>query len=372
MTVPPPQQRFLFIDGLRGVAAMMVVLFHFNEALSDAVTFPAWIVAVLRHGDLGVDVFFVLSGFVIAFSVRNGVHTPAYLARFALRRSIRLDPPLWATIVLELVLIQLVLALFPEQGTPIPTMGQTLANMTYVQVLLGIPSIVPVFWSLTYEVQFYIVVVASLVGIRWSYQRGLNEQHRRWLANGVGMAALVYSLSIWHGLIAPPLTGLFIERWFQFFLGVVAWLTTASKLAPRMGLAIGALCVLSAALFADSSYRVWSTNVAVATSALIIWVGLTNRMSTMLSGGPIQFLGRVSYSLYLLHLVTGWRFIALMKEVLGPQLSLGVAILVLAGGIAVSIGSAWAMYRLLEAPSMRLARTVRLQGRQDAALAVGA
>src|SRR5262245_44222872 len=96
--------RFVFIDGLRGIAALSVVLYHFNEAVirQSARWVPHVVEAVLHRGFLGVEIFFVISGFVIAFSVRDGNYTPGYLFRFCLRRSIRLDPPYWATIALEL------------------------------------------------------------------------------------------------------------------------------------------------------------------------------------------------------------------------------------------------------------------------------
>jgi peptidoglycan/LPS O-acetylase OafA/YrhL len=52
---------------------------------------PAWLERIMALGRLGVDVFFVLSGYVIAFSVRNGSYTFAFLGRFAVKRSVRLD-----------------------------------------------------------------------------------------------------------------------------------------------------------------------------------------------------------------------------------------------------------------------------------------
>ena len=61
---------------------------------------PAPLETALKLGFVGVDIFFVLSGFVIAYSVREARITPRFLGRFALRRSIRLDPPYWITIAI--------------------------------------------------------------------------------------------------------------------------------------------------------------------------------------------------------------------------------------------------------------------------------
>ncbi len=353
-------ERFLMIDGLRGIAAMMVVFFHFNEALKDVVSFPRWVHTTLQHGDLGVDVFFVLSGFVIPYSVRNGVHTPKYLAKFALRRSIRLDPPLWATLFLEVVLIRLVLQAYPGMGTPIPDAGQIAANAAYLQVFLGIDSIVTVLWSLTFEVQFYLVVVGSLVILHLVRTRFDSGNLIHYLASGLSVVAFAYSVLIWHEVLPNPLRGLFIQRWFQFYLGALAWLAVAGRIRLRTFVAASAFCLISALVFAENDYRFWSTNAALFASALIVWASLTQRMSKLLAGPTLQFLGKVSYSLYLLHLVTGWRFIALMKQSFGGEISVLLGTLVFAGGVAVSLVSAWAIYRVLEAPSMNLARKVTL------------
>src|SRR5689334_15625966 len=98
MMVKAASGRFLFVDALRGFAALGVVIFHFTEAdhiplLASAL--PAWVVLILNHGNLGVPVFFVLSGFVIAHSVHSERVTMPFAAKFMLRRSLRLDPPYW-------------------------------------------------------------------------------------------------------------------------------------------------------------------------------------------------------------------------------------------------------------------------------------
>ena len=64
---------------------------------------PLSLPKILRHGDLGVEVFFVLSGFVIAHQ-RGRPITPAFAGRFALRRAIRLDPPYYFTILVSVAL----------------------------------------------------------------------------------------------------------------------------------------------------------------------------------------------------------------------------------------------------------------------------
>ena len=91
---------------------------------------------------------------------------------------------------------------------------------------------------------------------------------------------------------------------------------------------------------------------------------MRDRMSTALGGPVLQFLGRISYSLYLIHLTVGWRFISVVKLQWGPQLTPLESAVAFLGGIALSVGAAWVMHVTLEAPAMRLARRVPLPRRK--------
>ena len=337
---------------------MMVVLYHFHENLYPAVAewYPATITALQLHGNLGVDVFFVLSGFVIAHSVRDGERSWSYFGRFAFRRSIRLDPPLWATICIELLLIRLSLAIVPELGTPIPHWPQILANLTYTQRFLGLGDIVPVLWSLTFEVQFYVVLVGALV-----VARQLPRNSRA--GAPLFVAAYLYSLFIWLGAVPSPVRGLFIDRWFQFALGIAAWAFFAQRITKAQFSALVVCTVCAIVVLRPAEYRFLSTAAALMTSAALALVGANGRMGTILNSTIPQFLGTISYSLYLLHLSVGWRFITLMKRLIGPELGAVAGTAVLAGAVILSVLAAWMMHALVESPSMRLARRIRLPQR---------
>jgi len=349
------QRRFLFLDGLRGIAAMMVVVFHLYGNLQPAVStwLPSLLSTLALNGQFGVDIFFVLSGFVIAHSVSNGERSWRYLGRFGLRRSIRLDPPLWMTIFVEVVLIRIGLRLFPDLGTHLPSWSQIAANVTYTQGFLGIPDIEPVFWSLTYEVQFYIVLVGALVLLH-------RVPRSRSLTPGLFIAVFCYSLGIWLGAFPSPVRGLFIDRWFQFALGIAAWAVFMRHISKAQ---FAWLCVITACAIVALSpipYRARSTEVAVLAAVVMTFVSLTGRLETTLSGPVIQFLGRISYSLYLIHLSVGWRFISVFQRQFGPELGPAMASAAFLGGVMLSVITAWLLYATLEAPSMRLARCIRL------------
>jgi peptidoglycan/LPS O-acetylase OafA/YrhL len=352
---PGDSGRFLFLDGVRGLAAMMVVVFHLHENLLPAVHawFPPFLSAGFSSGNLGVDIFFVLSGFVIAHSVSRGERSWRYLGRFALRRSIRLDPPLWATIAVEIILIVVGRRLFPALGTPLPGWPQVIASVTYSQRFLGLPDIVPVFWSLTYEVQFYIVLVGGLVLLH-------RVASRQSIAKGLFVLMFCYSLGIWLGAIPAPLRGLFIDRWFQFALGIAAWATFMHHVSKAQFAAVCLFTLCALLVLSPATYRIHSTEVSVIAAAVMAFVSLTGRLESLLAGPVIQFLGRISYSLYLIHASIGWRFISLFRKLFGPDLGPAMGVLAFLGGIGLSVLAAWMMYAALEAPSVKLARRIHL------------
>ena len=344
--------RFLFLDGLRGIAALAVAWFHFYRWTPLYPTLhavlPAPVGVALGQGYLGVDIFFVLSGFVISYSIRNATITPGFVGRFALRRSLRLDPPYWVTIALALALAALA-QLFLPGAPPLPSWRVVVAHLFYLQGILGYHNIVSVFWTLCLEVQFYLLLVL-LVGVAQRLVRGAKSgASRGW------RYALLFAPLYVASLASLP-AGFWTDRWFigfwyAFFFGAVTYWTLAGRLQLRWWL-LAAAGVLGLCLtFPDPQ-----APAALVTATLILIAGRTGKLYRWLSARPLQFLGRISYSLYLLHFVGG--IVArLGTRMLGS--SPATVLSLFAAATAVSIMSAEVMHRLVEVPSMRLARSDR-------------
>ena len=217
--------RIQTVDALRGLAALAVVFYHVQGALSRGAQpwFPDPARRLTEGGHFGVNVFFVLSGFVIARSVRDGSMTLGYLGRFTLRRSIRLDPPYWTAVILEVLLIYVGLAIFPSLATPVPSMPQLLAHTVYLQDILGLRPPHP-------DLLDPLLRVPVLPHLRRD-ARPLDTSSRSGLIGGVANGALVIlfsalflaSLGAHHGWIAGVHRGVALDRWYEFFTGVVAW-----------------------------------------------------------------------------------------------------------------------------------------------------
>lgn len=148
--------RFYEIDLLRFLAAMAVVLFHYTfrgyaEGAYSPVEFPV-INEFSRYGYLGVNLFFIISGFVILLSAMNRT-----AISFASSRFIRLYPAFWAAVTLSAIVIYLF-------GTPHFSVGlsQYLMNMTMVSGYVGIEHVDGVYWTLLVELKFYALVFLLL------------------------------------------------------------------------------------------------------------------------------------------------------------------------------------------------------------------
>jgi peptidoglycan/LPS O-acetylase OafA/YrhL len=363
-TVPPKKTsgpvkpgRIQSIDGLRGVAALLVVLFHLHEAVSRTATDWLWspIAWVAANGAKGVDIFFVISGFVIAMSVSKGARTFSYFGRFILRRSVRLDPPYWSAILLEIVLVYSTLQLFPDRPIALPTGAQLLSHFFYLQDLLGYGNIVIAFWTLCYEIQFYGFFVGLIV-LRPYLPAIL--QSTRWTTVFAGG---LFLLSVWVRFIHPGIAphGLFIDRWYQFFIGTLTFFAISEP--GRLKMVYLAWATLAVVLVSTSTSLLQLLPIVV--SAWLLLAAHDARWGRLLAVRPLQFLGAISYSLYLYHGSVGWRFVSLMQKLLPGTWSSTLAVTVYVAGIVLSIAFSALMWRFIERPFLRLSQKIRMPAR---------
>jgi peptidoglycan/LPS O-acetylase OafA/YrhL len=327
-------QRLRAIDAMRGIAALSVVFYHlfdFTPAGTElAAALPRWVAVIFDHGNLGVQVFFVLSGFVIALAVSSERVTLRYVAEFAVRRSIRLDPPYWTAMLIATALLAI--------AHRAPGLPSVLAHAVYLQNLLGYPNIVVVFWTLCYEVQFYLVLVV-FVAIAQRLGRGA----------GWAVAIVPFMGSLWFLATATSAHGWFIDWWYAFAAGVATLGLLTRRIAPWVWwIAVGSVAAIGGVI-GDSM----PITVAV-TAAVIAGLGSAGLLAR-LSGGPVlQWLGRISYSLYLTHFLAGAFAKVVGPTVHGPLAAAGLFIL--SAGVALAIAEVF--YRVIERPSHQLSRRV--------------
>ena len=364
--------RYLFLDELRGIAALMVVLFHFYSEQTNSpiheplkAIFPAAIDWALTYGYLGVQVFFVLSGFVIVNSLHRTWITPGYSANFAVRRSIRLDPPYWT--IIGLMALSMVARpgwqgqFRGDSGGSIDPIGWgLLANLVYLQDLLGYPSLLGVAWTLCLEVQFYLATILMiglgqrLVGkAAWESGRGLRS-------GSVALVIPTYLGSLGYWLFIHHRTAL--GYWHMFSLGALLNWSLTGRI-PRAWFWVAALLPLAGGLALGEPVTVFATVVA----AVIALAGEVGFLARGFGSRVLLYLGRISYSLYLVHLMVGKRCLHKVIAIFG--LSTASALLAFGVAIASSVIAAHLLHVAVERPTLILSR--RLKPKRPEVLAVG-
>jgi peptidoglycan/LPS O-acetylase OafA/YrhL len=346
-----PKARYAFVDALRGVAALGVVLYHVytkNLVPMSGYQLPEPLHAICNHGYLGVYIFFVISGFVIAQSIRGTHITPRFVGWFALRRSLRLDPPYWATIAAMIVLSYVSGRVQRDHAAlPLPTWDSIVAHLFYLQGFLGYPQIVGVFWTLCYELQFYLALVV-LTGV-WQWLRPVLRT--QWLVFGP-----LWVASLWCITTSPDPTdeALAVYGWPYFFLGVaVNWVHNGDE-PPHV------LAIVAAGTAALLPFVPLKAGIALVTAAAIFWVSASGELTSLTLGRALQYLGRISYSLYLVHMLVGTPLVRFMLRHLGP-VHFTTAVVLTGIAVAVSVAAAHLMYVLVERPAVEWSRRLQLR-----------
>lgn len=336
---------FTIVQALRGIACLWVLLFHAGAG-GHLKTIAPLAPFFFADGHLGVAIFFALSGFVIAHSLAGSgpgdtpIASSGDLGRFLLRRSIRLDPAYWASMAVAVVFAG-VSAMVRHEPRLVPTTGQIAAHVLYLQDMLRVAPIDPVYWTLACEFQFYLFLALMLL------------VRTKWLRAGWPMAAWI-NLAMWIlalesalGRFGAGWTGVFVQFWGVFYLGVLARRALDSEVAKLAFIALG--IVLLARPGFDRT---------AAATAIVLFLAVRGGWAQRgLDWRWLQFLGTISYSLYLIHnpLTGAAAFVGHRLFGDGPAADLICLVLILAACIAGASLLWWAVER----PSHRLSRRVR-------------
>ena len=226
-----PAGRLGWLDALRGFAALTVVCFHLSPMVIGADRH----MAIYRHidfGKYGVLLFFLVSGYVIPMSLeRHGS-----LRKFWVGRLFRIYPAYLVTIALVVALSVAGLAALPASMRSDPLTG-VLAHATMMGDLLGVRGVVRVFWTLSYEMTFYLVVAGLFA---WRLHR-----HTGWWAAGLALLALA-GPALPNGLFAGHRTVAAAALLALMAAAIAAGVTGRHGLAGLFGLAFLVLPAVNA------------------------------------------------------------------------------------------------------------------------------
>nr|WP_197082717.1 acyltransferase [Bradyrhizobium sp. LTSP885] len=347
------QQRYANVDGLRAIAALGVMIEHlFGDLLRQTPPAAGPMNAVadtlVHHvslGRFGVALFFLISGFVVPFSI--GGERP--LAQFAISRVFRLYPAFWFALA--------VLATMAWLAAEPPGMATVLANMTMAPTLFGQPWLSPIHWTLFIELVFY-VLVALLFSVDKLRHVGVLSALSLAL-----IAATVLPVQLrMHGVANLPVQYLGMHL-SSLFLGLLLRLWLVERVqSARISVLVLAIAQF-AALLSISDFSLARGDNFIMEGRLPILAAYMLAFVVFLAavrfGRPrslmLARIGMISYSMYLFHWcvnVTVYRFLPLTG-----QISDVVVMLIC---IALTLMVSLLVYRMVERPMIMLGRTIVL------------
>ena len=330
------RQRLPVLDVLRGGASFAVCWFHLTNGHVGFLP-PGILKASGAYGWLGVEVFFVISGFVIPFALQRSDYQLADCGIFVFKRIARLDPPYFTTIAL-IIILQYASSKAPGfEGEPFTySILGTILHVGYLNAFFGFPWLNPVFWTLALEFQYYLLMafIFPLIANRASIIRWCTML-------ALGILALVVPAER------------FVFHWLPLFLLGITTFQLKSGIIAQKGYL---LLIVLVSCWAWLCYGLIITLVGVTTAFIIAFARVSHT-------GPLTFLGMISYSLYLLHVPIGGRVVNLSTRFVAGLPGRSVVVFVAA---AVTVLAAWALYAFVERPAQRWSAAIGYPKRQVA------
>lgn len=332
------------VQGLRAIAVLPVVVFH---------TFPS----LSPGGYVGVDIFFVISGFLITSIIYREIEARAFsLVDFYDRRLRRILPALLAVLVFTTVAS--VVVLLPSEleryGRSLLYTGFFASNIFFMRISgyfgpVAEESPLLHLWSLAVEEQFYIVLpIILFVALRFVRSKTMLG------CLLLAVALLSLGLSEWALRKSPWLAFYSLPtRWWELGVGGLLGIGFAPKIGRRTTDALGILgiALIAGAIISYDANTPFPGLRALAPclgAAFVIMAGPDTLAGRALSARPLVAIGDISYSLYLWH----WPIAVFTRLCLQRPLGIGEALLV----ILASAVAAFATYVWVETPMKRLAK----------------
>ena len=364
----------LALDGLRGIAILMVIFCHFVSNLWITADGWAWpLVAIAHAGWAGVDLFFVLSGFLITGILVDARGSPSYFKAFYARRVLRILPAYYGFLLVIFVLLPL-LHLGAGENYMLARQHQSWywLHLTNIMMALGeLPGRGPypstLFWSLAVEEQFYFIWPAIVALCSTTTLRKV-------CIGGVLLCIVLRIVGGMTGVSELTLSVLPITRGDTLFVGgllaieyrrggLERYVRIAKLAAPLATVLLVALTIKYGQLdYLDRGTAMFGSIAIMVLGASAVVIGITSetsRYARALRSGVLRFFGRYSYAIYIVHTavlagMNHYRPFASLPEIGGAALPAQTLWLVVYIGL--STGVAMLSWHLVEKHFLRLKR----------------
>ncbi len=321
------------LDPLRGLAALAVVVFHYSGSILPTLR-PNMLSEPLEYGRYGVHVFFVISGFVIPYSMYRAGYTLEGFGRFMARRIVRIAPPAYIAACLVILFhLAAVWITGREVNTgdwPGVNARSILGNLFFHPHVFDTKWFNFPYWTLMIEFQFYF-----LIGLVLPL---LIDPNKIWRTVMVVSGMLLMT-------IVQPMGFLVYSPFFM--LGVIIFLWKQELIGKKIFIALSV-----SALALTLMHDVVSLGVALATTGIILW-------EFEFKDNFTSWLGRISYSLYIMHVPVGYFSETALKRVIDLHEYEAGRVFLLFFYTALALLASHIFYRIVELPCIQLAKRMQ-------------
>jgi peptidoglycan/LPS O-acetylase OafA/YrhL len=307
---PLLRSRMPELDTLRGVAVLLVLFFHGFYFITGAARFHGpvrWFVLATDTGWTGVNLFFVLSGFLITGILLDGQENPGYYRGFYLRRALRILPAYYGLLFLLLITVRAGLV---ARQVSWGFLGLSFVYLANVTNLFGVPAQYAALWSLAVEEHFYLLWPAAV--------RNLSRRFLPWICGliivgcpalrafyywrhyqyAAGYTWLVTDGLAWGALIAILARGRFSSRRSMRWFGLGCLAGTACLAIVLLPFGMG-----NSATLIDGVLRISLINSFFAGALTLALVVGSGPWKSIFDRAGLKFFGEISYGLYLVEML---------------------------------------------------------------------
>lgn len=281
-----PSKRYPELDALRGIAALLVVFFHFIWGRPDSGLH-------FNVGNMGVELFFIISGFVIFMSLSKAKTG----AEFVINRFTRLYPTYWASLIITFILINIYYH-YTIIDFPKLYLKDFVINLTMFQFYFGIPNIDESYWTLTIELLFYIFM--------FTLYKLKVLKHIQLIGLIISSLVVILSQFFWTFSIQTLFKWIPLLSYFPLFLsGIVFFkIFQSEKLNLKNTLYILVCFTSQFLLFKTTGRDIFfdaEIYLIVLICFMLIFFAASTRHLAFIAIKPLVFIGKISFALYLIH-----------------------------------------------------------------------
>lgn len=315
-------KRIVELDSLRGIAAIFVMIYHYFYRFDVLYKHPHFETKWASIGVFGVELFFLISGFVIFWSIRNiKKNLPFLISRFT-----RLYPTFWVAIIISFTLV----CIFGLPGREV-SIKEMFLNFFMFHGYLNIPSVDGVYWTLMIELSFYFWIFLLLILKK-------TKQIDYFLILFL-IPSLCYNLDFFH--CPDKVASFFLLKYISFFsIGIFFYKLKTNQCKTSTYIAF-TLAFITSLCTSKMTY------IPIILFIHLLFFISIKEYSKILRSRVLVFLGNISYPLYLIHQNLGYIIIReFYKNDFNPLLGILLA-------FVFSILLAWAIHTSIEKPSSK-------------------